>query len=255
MTILETKQVCMYFGGLKAVEHVDMQVEKGEIFGVIGPNGAGKTTFFNVCSGSYSATGGDVYLKGEQITGIRPEQIAARGMARTFQNIKLFNNMSVLDNIKIGFHMHTRTRIWDAVLHTRIYREDEKAVSEMGMEILKMVGLAAYADTKAGNLAYGTQRKVEIARALAMKPDILLLDEPAAGMNPNETMQLLSFVKMLNGMGYTIVVIEHDMKFIMNLCDRIMVLNYGKKLFSGTPDEVKRNDEVIEAYFGKPIAV
>ncbi len=251
MTILETKQVCMYFGGLKAVEQVDMQVENG----VIGPNGAGKTTFFNVCSGNYAATHGDVFLKGEAITGIRPEQIAAKGMARTFQNIKLFNNMTVLDNIKIGFHMHTKTQLWDAIFHTRAYRADEESVERQGMELLEMVGLSEYALTKAGNLAYGTQRKVEIARALAMKPDILLLDEPAAGMNPNETMQLLSFVRMLNGMGYTIVVIEHDMKFIMNLCNRIMVLNYGKKLFSGTPEEVKNNDEVIEAYFGKPIAV
>ena len=180
MTILETKQVCMYFGGLKAVEQVDMQVEKGEIFGVIGPNGAGKTTFFNVCSGNYAATHGDVFLKGEAITGIRPEQIAAKGMARTFQNIKLFNNMTVLDNIKIGFHMHTKTQLWDAIFHTRASRADEEAVERQGMELLEMVGLSEYALTKAGNLAYGTQRKVEIARALAMKPDILLLDEPAA---------------------------------------------------------------------------
>ena len=174
MTILETKQVCMYFGGLKAVEQVDMQVEKGEIFGVIGPNGAGKTTFFNVCSGNYAATHGDVFLKGEAITGIRPEQIAAKGMARTFQNIKLFNNMTVLDNIKIGFHMHTKTQLWDAIFHTRAYRADEESVERQGMELLEMVGLSEYALTKAGNLAYGTQRKVEIARALAMKPDILL---------------------------------------------------------------------------------
>lgn len=252
MTILETKQVCMYFGGLKAVEQVDMQVEKGEIFGVIGPNGAGKTTFFNVCSGNYAATHGDVFLKGEAITGIRPEQIAAKGMARTFQNIKLFNNMTVLDNIKIGFHMHTKTQLWDAIFHTRAYRADEESVERQGMELLEMVGLSEYALTKAGNLAYGTQRKVEIARALAMKPDILLLDEPAAGMNPNETAELMDTIRFVrDNFDMTILLIEHDMKLVSGICEELTVLNFGQVLCQGETAAVLNDPEVIKAYLGE----
>lgn len=251
MTILEVKGLSKHFGGLKAVDNIDMEVEKGSIFGVIGPNGAGKTTFFNVCTGNYQPTSGHVIFNNEDISGKQPEQVAAKGMARTFQNIKLFNNMSVLDNVKIGFNLRTRTTIFDAILHTKTYHEDEKMCKEKGMEILHKLELDSVWDTNAGNLSYGTQRKVEIARAIAMNPQILLLDEPAAGMNPSETMQLLDFVKKLNQMGFTVVVIEHDMKFIMNLCDRIMVMQYGKKLFEGTPIEVKNNQEVIDAYFGK----
>ena len=248
--ILNAKKISKYFGGLKAVDEVDMQIKQGEIFGVIGPNGAGKTTFFNIASGLVSPSSGEVWLNGENITKNKPEAIAKKGIARTFQNIKLFEDMTVLENIKIGFHLHTKTNMFDAVTHSRRYKRDEEMILAKGEALLDKIGLSDYKDVMAGNLAYGTQRKVEIARALAMVPQILLLDEPAAGMNPQETQSLLEFVKELNTNGFTIVVIEHDMKFIMNICDRILVLNYGKKICEGTPEEVKNSPSVVEAYFG-----
>lgn len=251
--ILEAKGVCKYFGGLKAVDDVDMQVRRGDVFGIIGPNGAGKTTFFNMCTGVYGPTKGEIFLQGENILKMSSDKIARRGMARTFQNLQLFKFMSVLDNVKIGCHTKTKTNIADAILHTGRYKEDEKYATEKSYEILESIGLADYCGTMAGNLAYGMQRKVEIARALALDPVILLLDEPAAGMNPNETDSLKEFILMLHEKGYTISVIEHDMKFIMNSCNRILVLNFGRKLCEGTPDEIKANREVQEAYFGKGI--
>ncbi|MGN0976913.1 MAG: ABC transporter ATP-binding protein [Faecousia sp.] len=251
--IFETRDTCMYFGGLKAVDHVSIKVEKGEVFGIIGPNGAGKTTFFNVCSGSYVPTGGTVTFDGKDITRLKPDQIVKCGIARTFQNIKLFGNMSVLENVKIGFNIHTKTNLFDAIVHTKRYHEDEKRLEEQGRALLERLDLSQYADTKASNLAYGVQRRVEIARALATDPKILMLDEPAAGMNPQETEALLQFVKKLNQRGLTVMLIEHDMKFVMNICDHIAVLNYGKKICEGVPEEVKNNQEVIDAYFGKPL--
>ena len=251
--LLEAHGVCKYFGGLKAVEAVDMTINRGDIFGIIGPNGAGMTTFFNVCSGIYPPTKGEILLGGKKISGMPSDQIAGCGMARTFQNIQLFRYMSVLDNVKIGFHNRTKTSLADSILHTNRYKQDEEFVVEKGLEILEKVGLLEYKDTLAGNLAYGVQRKVEIARALALDPKILLLDEPAAGMNPLETQSLMEFIKQLNADGYTIAVIEHDMKFVMNSCNRILVLNFGQKICEGTPDEVKNNQQVHEAYFGKGI--
>lgn len=253
MAILEVKNVSKHFGGLKAVNNVNMSVEKGEIFGIIGPNGAGKTTFFNLCSGTFPVTEGEIYFKGKNITKLKPENIAREGLARTFQNIKLFKYMSVTENVKIGCHIHTKTNVFDATLKDKTFRKDEDYANAHTLEILKKVGLSEYKDVMAGNLAYGIQRRVEIARALALNPDILLLDEPAAGMNPNETWALLEFIKEINKQGVTIVVIEHDMKFMMNLCDRIMVLNFGEKICEGTPDVVKNNQQVHEAYFGKGI--
>ena len=231
--VLEAKGICKYFGGLKAVESVDMKIMKGDVFGIIGPNGAGKTTFFNMCTGVYTPTKGEIFLQGENITKMTPDQIARKKMARTFQNLQLFKFMSVLDNVKIGCHTQTKSNMADAILHTKRYKADEKYAVEKSLEILESIGLADYKDTMAGNLAYGMQRKVEIARALALDPVILLLDEPAAGMNPNETESLREFILMLNEKGYTIAVIEHDMKFIMNSCNRILVLNFGSEALRG----------------------
>jgi len=249
--ILSTEHICMYFGGLHAVEDVGLEILPGDIFGIIGPNGAGKTTLFNACTGFNNPTKGKVFLCGEDITNLKPEQIAKKGMARTFQNIKLFKYMSVLDNIKIGFHLNLKSNFIDTVLHTKRFKDDEEHAIQKGKEILDLVGLGRYTETKAGNLPYGVQRKVEIARALAINPKILLLDEPAAGMNPNETKELSTYILKINSLGYTVGVIEHDMKFVMNTCNRIMVLNFGQKICEGTPNEVKRNQKVCEAYFGK----
>lgn len=249
--LLEARGICKYFGGLKAVETVDMKIMKGDVFGIIGPNGAGKTTFFNICSGIYAPTHGQILFNGENITGLKPDQISRKRMTRTFQNIQLFKFMTVLENVKIGCHINTKTNIFDAILRDKTFKQDEKYTTQKSMEILRSIGLEEYADMKAGNLPYGLQRKVEIARALAVDPEILLLDEPAAGMNPNETMELRDFILELNAKGYTIAVIEHDMRFIMSSCNYILVLNFGQKIFEGYPDEVKANAEVQTAYFGK----
>ena len=249
--VLRAEKVSMYFGGLKAVENVDMTINQGDVFGIIGPNGAGKTTFFNVCSGIYKPTKGNVFLNGENITGLAPEAIAKKGMARTFQNIKLFNYMTVLENIKIGFHNNTKTGLASALFHTKKYKEDEAFIQKRGLEILNMVGLSEYTNTMAGNLAYGVQRRVEIARALALEPKILLLDEPAAGMNPNETQDPIMFIRELKKLGYTVAVIEHDMKFVMNSCNEILVLNFGQTICEGPPAVIKADEAVQSAYFGK----
>lgn len=249
--ILEARNVSRHFGGVKAVNHVGMKVEKGDIYGIIGPNGAGKTTFFNLCSGSLSLTEGEVYFNGELISGMGLSRIASKGMARTFQNIKLFNYMTVLENVKTGFHLRTKANIFDAIFSSKRFKEDELFAAREARKIIENVGIAEYMNIPAGNLSYGVQRRVEIARALALNPEILLLDEPAAGMNPNETRELLDFVKGLNESGYTIVVIEHDMKFVMNLCEKILVLNFGTKICEGDADYVKNDPRVHEAYFGR----
>lgn len=249
--LLEAQGICKYFGGLKAVEDVDMQILKGDVFGIIGPNGAGKTTFFNVCTGIYPPTSGKILLNGEDVTGMKSAHVARKRMARTFQNIQLFRFMSVLENVKIGCHINTKTNLIDALFHSKVYKGDEKFTTEKSLDILRKIGLEKYTHAKAGNLSYGLQRKVEIARALALDPDILLLDEPAAGMNPNETSELRDFILELNEQGYTIAVIEHDMHFIMNSCNYILVLNFGKKIYEGYPDDVAINPDVQAAYFGK----
>lgn len=255
MVILEAKELCRYFGGLKAVDKINMSVEQGEIFGIIGPNGAGKTTFFNVVAGTFPATSGEVLFEGVNITNKKPEEVAHIGIARTFQNLKLFPYMTVAENVAVGFHIHTKTGIFNAILRDKTYRHDEKLIAEKTEDILAKLDLLPFKDEKACNLSYGMQRKVEIARCMALNPKILLLDEPAAGMNPMETASLREFVRMLNDQGYTIIVIEHDMKFIMNLCDRIMVINSGRKIFEGIPAEVSNNKDVQEAYLGKGLNI
>ncbi len=249
--LLQTKNVSKYYGGIKAVQNIDMQVIQGEIFGIIGPNGAGKTSFFNVCTGNLQPNSGEIWFNGKNITGLRPAKIATMGIARTFQNIQLFNFMTVLENVKIGYHTHEKTNVFDALVHNKRYKNDEKTTHEKAVALVEKLGLSGESDNLAGNLAYGVQRRVEIARALALEPKILLLDEPAAGMNPIETRELSDFIKQLQKDGHTIVVIEHDMKFVMNLCERIMVINFGKKICEGDPDHVKSDKLVIEAYFGK----
>ena len=253
--LLEVQHISKHFGGLKATDDISMQVEQGEILGIIGPNGAGKTTFFNLITGTYRLTSGKILFDGKDVTNYTPEKMAKLGMARTFQNIKLFKFLSVLENVKVGFHIQTSTGMVDSILHTKRYRNDEALANEKGMEILRRVGLANQAALLAGNLPYGWQRRLEIARAMALSPKILLLDEPAAGMNPSETAELMGFIRTLRDDGITVVVIEHDMKFMMNLCDRIVVINYGKKLAEGTPAEVTRNEQVIEAYLGTGLTI
>ncbi|MCR4425134.1 MAG: ABC transporter ATP-binding protein [Firmicutes bacterium] len=249
--ILETKGICKYFGGLKAVNNVDLEVLQGKIHGIIGPNGAGKTTLFNVLTGTFPPTGGDVFFKGQKITGMAPERIARLGMARTFQNIKLFRQMTVLDNVKIGFHIRTATGLLDAVARTRTYKKDEEFSNSRGLEILHRIGLGAHAHEMAASLPYGDQRRLEIARAMAAQPDLLLLDEPAAGMNPAETEKMVDFIKDLSAEGFTIIVIEHDMRLIMNVCHNITVLNHGEKIAEGPPESIQTNTMVIEAYLGR----
>ncbi len=249
--LLEAQGISKYFGGIKAVDNVDMQINEGDIFGIIGPNGAGKTTFFNMCTGIFVPTRGKIFFCGENITAMNAALVAKKRIARTFQNLQIFKFMTVLENVKIGCHIKTKSNMFDSILHTKTYRHDEEYTTEKSMEILKRIGLEKSADVFAGNLSYGLQRKVEIARALALDPKILLLDEPAAGMNPLETNGLMDFIKSLNADGYTIAVIEHDMRFIMNSCNRILVLNFGQKILEGTPEEVRTNPEVQSAYFGK----
>lgn len=249
--ILDAVQVSRSFGGLKAVDKVNFFIKDKEIAGLIGPNGAGKTTLFNLFTGHYQPTGGDIFLRDEKIGGLKPHQITEKGIARTFQNIRLFTGMSVLDNVLIGGHSRTNTGLLGAIFQRPRDKKEEKEAKEAALSLLSFVGLEAKRNELSQNLSYGEQRRLEIARALAADPKLLLLDEPAAGMNPQETMNLMQLISRIRDeMQKTILLIEHDMKVVMGISERIAVLNYGKKIAEGTPQEIQRDEAVIHAYLG-----
>ncbi|MTI57032.1 ABC transporter ATP-binding protein [Geosporobacter ferrireducens] len=256
MPILETKQLIKTFGGLTAVNGFEIYLNKGELIGLIGPNGAGKTTAFNMLTGVYQPTSGEINFLDASIVGQYPYEITQKGIARTFQNIRLFKDLSVIDNVKIAYHQNVSYSVLDSILQTKKYRQEEKEITEKALEFLKIFKLDHKSQEYAKNLPYGEQRRLEIARALATKPKLVLLDEPAAGMNPQETQELLGLIKWIREyFDLTILLIEHDMSLVMNVCERIYVLDYGKIIAHGTPQEIKSNPRVIEAYLGEEVPV
>jgi branched-chain amino acid transport system ATP-binding protein len=249
--ILTTRSVVQRFGGLVSVNNVDFDLYKDEIVGIIGPNGAGKTTFFNILTGIYKPSSGSVSYRGREITGKKLYEITALGLARTFQNIRLLPHMTVLETVMLGMHTRTRGGVFSALFMLPRYRKSEKEVEKKALELLELIGLDQYRYEYGTSLPYGMQRRLEIARAMAAGPEILLLDEPAAGMNEQETGELSEFIRRLRGLGYTIILIEHDMRLVMDICDRIYVLDHGVLIASGKPAEISGNPQVIEVYLGK----
>ncbi|WP_028584458.1 ABC transporter ATP-binding protein [Desulfogranum mediterraneum] len=256
--ILNVQNLTMDFGGIRALDHLSLQVHSGEIVALIGPNGAGKTTFFNCITGIYKPTKGDLLLtppgkKTKKLNGLKPNKVTEQGLARTFQNIRLFPNMTVLENVMIGRHCRTRSKIFGAIFRPPGTRREEEEIIQDSLDILKKIGLAQLANEYAKNLPYGAQRRLEIARALATNPFMLLLDEPAAGMNPQETLELDELITTIRDDGLAILLIEHDMKLVMNISDSIFVVDYGKKIAEGSPEEIAKNPAVIKAYLGEEI--
>jgi branched-chain amino acid transport system ATP-binding protein len=260
MTVLDVKHISIFFGGLKAVSDFNLKIDEGELIALIGPNGAGKTTVFNMITGVYTPSEGKIILNSQHqvkdISGLKPHQITKRGLARTFQNIRLFKDLTVLDNVRIAFHFNVRYNAWQSIFRTPAFYKEEAEITQKALELLEIFNIHHKSQELAKNLPYGEQRKLEITRALATNPRLLLLDEPAAGMNPQETQDLMKLIQFIRTkFKLTILLIEHDMNLVMGICERIIVLDYGQTIAEGIPAEISKNPLVIKAYLGEEVVV